>query len=149
MSPEKKADISGARTDLLHGASWPVGPQEDWLSWCLELASWKRSMALDTGIASLFSCPDEQPSWQRSVLQSRLLSFCGKLLFIICSSLKVIFRSLAPVGCHHHRCELLHMHITSHLHIIYGIMEKIPYQTQIRCFCLLPSFFIFKFLIEV
>ena len=38
--------------------------------------------------SSLLSSPDEQPSWQIGVLQSRLLSFCGKLLFIICSSLK-------------------------------------------------------------
>ena len=38
--------------------------------------------------SSLLSSPEEQPSWQIGVLQSRLLSFCGKLLFIICSSLK-------------------------------------------------------------
>lgn len=76
-----------ARTDLLHGASSQWALSEDWISWCCGTGQWKRSMALDTGIASLFSCPDE-PSWQISVLQSRLLSFCGKLLFIICSSIK-------------------------------------------------------------
>ena len=55
---------------------------------------------------SLLSSPDEQPSWQIGVLQSRLLSFCGKLLFIICSSLKTPLRgpsgaiTWAPRGNH-------------------------------------------------
>ena len=62
---------------------------------------WKRSMALDMGTSRLFSCPGEQSSWQISVLQSRLLSFCGKLLYIICSSLKGALDHWHH-GCHHH-----------------------------------------------
>ena len=53
------------------------------------------------GTSRLFSCPGEQSSWQISVLQSRLLSFCGKLLYIICSSLKGALDHWHH-GCHHH-----------------------------------------------